>query len=61
VKGTDVGACSATGESLADPGHVHTCIGKHDAGDHFCGECQRWWYRKFTPKPRVAKPRRKRA
>ena len=52
--------CLATGESKAEPGHVHTCVGKHDAGDHFCGECQRWWFIKHTPTQRVAKPRRKR-
>lgn len=39
--------CSATMTSRAVPGHTHVCAGKHDAGDHFCSECKRYfWTRK---------------
>lgn len=58
--------CPATGESL-DPSllnddgtrHTHTCVGRHDGGDHYCGGCQRWWYQ--TPKNtrRAVPPRKK--
>lgn len=30
--------------SLADPGHVHVCTGAHDAGDHLCTECHRYFW-----------------
>lgn len=39
-------ACPATLKSTDTPGHVHHCIGGHtrdDSGDHFCGECRRWF------------------
>lgn len=37
--------CSATMESLDDPGHLHECLGGHDSGDHFCKVdfCRRWF------------------
>ena len=36
--------CNAEAASMADPQHTHTCTGEHDAGDHFCGVCKRWWW-----------------
>lgn len=38
--------CTARGESFAVPGHTHTCVGRHNEGDHYCGECRRWWWTK---------------
>ena len=41
--------CKETMQGMADPDHTHTCSGEHDAGDHFCPSCKRWWYE--APKP----------
>lgn len=38
--------CSATLESLDDPGHLHECLGgSHPDGMHFCKTdfCRRWF------------------
>lgn len=36
--------CDETMESVAVPGHFHSCVGRHDGGDHYCAECDRWWW-----------------
>lgn len=35
--------CTATLASMDTPGHTHRCIGGHTEGNHFCGECRRWF------------------
>lgn len=36
--------CDATMVAFHDPEHTHRCSGQHDAMDHFCAECHRWFY-----------------
>lgn len=36
--------CKETMQALFDSSHTHTCTGNHKDGDHYCGECQRYWY-----------------
>lgn len=37
--------CPATMWSLDDLGHQHVCIGGPPHRDHFCIDCQRWFFK----------------
>lgn len=53
--------CGATMVSYVQDGHKHSCVGEHFANNyHFCGECQRWWFKTPSTKPKRVRPRRAR-
>jgi hypothetical protein len=42
-RGAKSGSCPARLVSRYQDDHTHRCMGDHTEGDHFCGECHRWF------------------
>lgn len=36
--------CGARMVAMGIPNHTHICTGPHDAGDHYCIECGRYFW-----------------